>query len=141
SSTINPTAITPTLSLQNAQGSIAGFFHVVVTNSFGAVTSSPALLTVTNSGGMMLGAPPAITQQPVDLIANQGSTATFSVTVTGAPPISYQWFFGSTALSSVSNSTAAQAMLMITNVGAEHAAVYHVVATNNFGSVTSITVA
>jgi len=60
SSALNPTAITPTLSLQNAQGSIAGFFHVIITNSFGAVTSIVVTLTVTNSSGMILGTPPTI---------------------------------------------------------------------------------
>ena len=38
------------------------------------------------------GVPPVIVQQPTDTTANEGSTATFSVSAIGTPPLAYQWY-------------------------------------------------
>src|SRR6266581_1456098 len=46
----------------------------------------------TNCGGGTV--PPSITMQPNSLTVTQGNNATFSVTATGDPPLTYQWRFG-----------------------------------------------
>ena len=58
-------------------------FSVVVSNPYGSVTSSPALLTV-----LM---PPVITQQPEDVAVQEPDPAPFSVSVVGLQPMSCQW--------------------------------------------------
>src|SRR5882762_7484201 len=61
-------------------------FDVVVSNSAGSVTSSPATLTVSPASMA-----PTITMQPVNQTVITGQTATFTVTAIGASPLSYQW--------------------------------------------------
>ncbi len=58
-------------------------FRCVVTNAADSVPSNAAALTVVLS--------PIITGQPGDKTVNLGQTATFSITATGAAPLSYQW--------------------------------------------------
>ena len=72
------------LAISNAVPSSAGIYAIVVSNSFGAVTSSPALLQV-------LVSTPIISQQPLDQIVLDGGTALFSVQAFGDFPLSYQW--------------------------------------------------
>src|ERR1700722_2886852 len=60
-------------------------FQVIVTNPISSVTSNAATLTVNAGGG------PSITTQPANQTVSVGQTATFSVTATGAAPLSYQW--------------------------------------------------
>jgi hypothetical protein len=77
---------------------------------------------------------PAITSQPQSLTNLAGTTATFSVTVTGTPPLAHQWLFNSTiALSGQTN-----AGLTLTNVQSLNAGDYSVIVTNVQGAVTSI---
>ena len=54
------------LSIPNVQTRNTGTYHVVITNSFGAVTSSPALLTVVNAGPIITSQPaaPRLTREP-----------------------------------------------------------------------------
>jgi hypothetical protein len=60
-------------------------FRVIVTNPISSVTSNAATLTVNAGGG------PSITTQPANQTVSVGQTATFSVTASGAAPLSYQW--------------------------------------------------
>jgi hypothetical protein len=61
-------------------------FRVVVTDGNGlSTTSNPVTLTVNS--------PPVITVPPVSQSVTLGSTATFSVTATGTPTLTYQWQF------------------------------------------------
>ena len=72
----------------NSPGSAdAGDYFVVVTNVYGAVTSSVVTLTV-NSGSSQS---PVITNQPVSQIVPQGTTVLLNVTAGGAPAPTYQW--------------------------------------------------
>ena len=120
-------ATNASLALVNVQSTNAGNYTVVVTNSFGSVTSLIGVLTV--SGGSA----PAITAQPTNLTVIQSSNATFSVTATGTAPLNYQWWFNATnKLAAATN-----ASLTITNVQATNAGNYTVVITNAFGSITS----
>ena len=69
-------------------------FTVVVTDSSGSMTSSPATLTVTAAA-----VAPSITSQPAKITVTAGQTATFSVTATGTAPLTYQWKKNGTAIS------------------------------------------
>ncbi len=65
-------------------------YHFQITSSDingNSSASSDLTLTTTAESG-----PPVITTQPANKIAEVGQTATFSVVVTGAAPLSYQWF-------------------------------------------------
>jgi hypothetical protein len=66
----------------------AGNYFVIVANPFGSVTSSNASLTVN--------APVYITSQPQSQFIASGGNASFAVSVGGAPPFNYQWYYAST---------------------------------------------
>jgi alpha-tubulin suppressor-like RCC1 family protein len=74
---------TPTLTLTSVTASDIAGYRVVVTNSSGSVTSPVATLNVLD--------PPTIVVQPASLTNVACGPATFSVTATGAGPLSYQW--------------------------------------------------
>ena len=104
----------------------AGAYTVVVTNAFGAVTSAPAMLSVTAS-------PPVILSAPSSQTAAMGSTVDFVVSADGAPPPACQWFFnGTNALGGATN-----AVLELVHVQPAQAGAYTVVITNAAGAVTS----
>ena len=84
-------ATNTTLTINNAQTNNSGSYSVIVTNYGGSVTSSIAVLTVTN-------VPPAITVQPTSQTNGVGTTATLAVTATGTAPLSYQWQVNGTNL-------------------------------------------
>lgn len=121
-------ATSATLALANLQSADAGSYSVVVTNSAGSVTSSPANLAVTATA-------PLITTQPQSQTVNQGQSATLTVTATGAAPISYQWRKDGTDLGGATSAT-----LSISNVQSTNAGSYSVIVRNSVGSVTSSTV-
>jgi uncharacterized repeat protein (TIGR03803 family) len=114
-----------TLSIPDAMPSNAGNYQVIVTNTWGSVTSTVATLSV-----MTL--PPTITNQPASDTELYGGTANFVVGATGTPPLAYQWLFGSTPIANATNST-----LSIPNVTLSSAGNYRVIVTNPWGSVTS----
>ncbi len=113
---------TPRLAVSNVFGADAGLYSAVITNSMGAVTSSVAMLSVTD---------PWITNQPVARSVNPGQNATFSVTALGTA-LSYQWRKDGNDLSS---RTAAS--LALTNAQTTDVGYYSVVVSNSFSSVTS----
>jgi len=89
----------------------------------------------TEHGAVFGIAPPAlpvITTQPQSLTVGVGSTATFQVTASGTPPLSYQWQMDGGELPGATGST-----LTLTNVQLDQAANYAVVVTGVGGSVTS----
>jgi sugar lactone lactonase YvrE len=115
----------PTLNLGPVTSANAGNYSLVITSSYGSVTSAVATLTVLY--------PPAITTQPTGRFAVVGSNPAFSVAVTGTPPFNYSWYFnGTNLLESGTNNT-----LALSNVTTNNAGIYTVVITNNYGGVTS----
>jgi hypothetical protein len=76
---------------------------------------------------------PAITNQPQDQLVAAGSTASFSVSVSGDPPLTYQWFFNETTLLTGATET----ILNIPNAAPSHLGTYQVVVSNPWGTVTS----
>lgn len=89
----------PVLQLYNVGATNAGDYDVIITSPSGSVTSSVVSLTVL--------LPPSITAQPVNVVAPNGSTPNFNVTVSGNAPFNFQWFTSSgrtaTAFPSISS--------------------------------------
>jgi hypothetical protein len=75
---------------------------------------------------------PVITAQPQNLTVTVGSPASFSVTATGAAPITYQWRFGGSPIGGATNSTYTIASAQASNAGN-----YDVVVSNPGGPTTS----
>ncbi len=78
---------------------------------------------------------PAITMQPVSITATAGNSASFTVTASGTAPLSYQWYFGSAAISGATSAT-----YNIANAQSANAGSYFVTVSNAAGSVSSNTV-
>jgi hypothetical protein len=76
---------------------------------------------------------PAITAQPQDRFVTAGNSASFSVSATGDPPLSYQWFLNQTNAIPGATST----NLTVTSVQPTNVGTYHVVVSNGFGLVAS----
>jgi hypothetical protein len=121
-----PGATNDTLSLSSAAPELAGAYSVVVANPFGTVTSPAATLEV------LSGVAPVITSPPQNLAVDAGATATFTVTVTGTPPMAYQWRFKGADLPGATG-----AVLTLPNVQPGQAGAYVVAVWNAFGAVTS----
>lgn len=115
---------TATLMLSNLFGAQMGAYSVLVSNSFGTMTSAVASLIVLE---------PVITNQPANVEIHTGQDATFSVGVVGTPPLGYQWFYNG---GQVSGATASS--LMLTNLQNTNASgPYSVMVSNAFGVATS----
>ncbi len=99
-------------------------YSVIVTNIEGSVASDVAILTVLT--------PPRIITPPANQTASLFADATFRVTATGDPPLSYQWRFNDGDLIGMTNFS-----LTVTNVQRTNAGNYSVVVTNLYGPVTS----
>lgn len=124
-STNLPNATNATLTLLNLNFNQAGSYRVIVTNVYGAVTSTVAQLTVNPS-------PPSFTAHPVNQTVPAGSNATFSVSVAGTAPFFYQWLRNSTNLANATN-----ASLTITNVTSTNLGSFACIVSNAGGTVTS----
>jgi uncharacterized repeat protein (TIGR01451 family) len=117
-------ATASTLGLNNVQTNQAGGYCVIVTNSASAVTSVVAQLTVL--------VPPSITLQPTNQTMVLGDNVTFQGGASGSSPLSYQWFFGATALSGATTPS-----LGLLNIQTNQAGNYSFVVTNGAGAATS----
>ena len=117
-----PNGTNASLPLTNVQLSQAGSFAVVVTNLYGAITSSNATLTV-------YALPPAITSQPASQWAYAGTAVNFKVSASGTLPLTYQWNLNGTNRNGATNS-----LLTLTNVQLTDAGTYSVLVTNSAGA-------
>ncbi len=119
-----------TLTLTSVTFGNAGNYTVVVTNNYGAATSSVAVLTVVF--------PPSISAQPANQSVLAGGSALFSATVTGASPLTYQWRQNGTNVADGGNITGATSnVLSIISVTTNNAGSYTLRVTNLYGAVTS----
>ena len=101
-----------------------GSYSVVVTNAYGAVTSSVAALTVV--------LPPAITNPLTNLTVECGSNnVTFTTSTTGTAPLNFQWNLDGTPVLGATNTSFSLANVHLPN----H--LISVTVTNPYGSVTS----
>lgn len=119
-------ATTNSYIVTNAQTTNAGNYSVTVTNIAGSITSSNAVLTVSNT-------PPSITTQPQSQNVNAGASPNFTVVAAGTAPLSYQWFLGSTNIPGATTNSYTRS-----NVQTNDAGNYFVLVTNIAGSVTSL---
>ena len=79
------------------------------------------------------GEPPSITQHPADRTVSAGQPASFSVSATGAGPLSYQWYRDGAPIGGATSAT----YTLPSASGADSGARFHAVVTNQFGSATS----
>jgi sugar lactone lactonase YvrE len=113
-------------------GSAVRFFH-------------PAGIAVDSSGNLyvadtdndtvrvgLLQTMPAIQTQPQSQTVSAGSSVQFSVTASGRPAVTYQWYFGSTAISGATSSSYSMSNAQSVNAGN-----YTVAVSNAMGSATS----
>ncbi len=121
-----PGATATTLTLTNVLADRSGDYQVVVANPFGSATSSVATLSVTTS-------PPVIVTHPMSQIAVEGAEIILTPSVLGLPPPAYQWFFNNAPIAGATNAT-----FVFTNAQPANVGGYFVVATNDFGEVTSV---
>ncbi len=80
-------ATSTNLTILNAQTNNSGSYTVVVMNIAGSVTSSNAILNVTNIT-------PVITKQPTNQTVVAGTNIKMIIAARGSPPLSYQWQVG-----------------------------------------------
>jgi alpha-tubulin suppressor-like RCC1 family protein len=113
------------LAITNAQLTDAGNYQLVVSNSYGAVSSAVAVLTINDTS-------PYFTLQPNNQFLLANSNALFAISVGGIPPLSYQWQFNGTNLVGKTDTT-----LLITNAQLTNEGYYSVTASNAFGVTTS----
>ena len=76
--------------------------------------------------------PPIITSQPASQTVALGASVTFSVTATGAPPLTYQWSLNGNDISGATSSSFTIASVQTTDAGT-----YAVVVGNPYGSTPS----
>ena len=124
-------ATTDTLTLTNIQEADQAAYSLVV--------SSPGATSVTSRVANLdvLGAP-EITQDPVAQTVDFGGSLILSAAATGATPLTYQWYYGNTALTNGTGIAGATTnTLILTNIDFNDAGQYSLKASNGLGDDTS----
>ena len=123
-------ATTNALAIASAQAADVGSYTLVLSNTVGAVTSAVAVLTVL--------VPPGISAQPASQNVVPGSSVTLAATVSGTPPLTYQWSKNGANLVDGGNRSGATATaLTLASVQTNDAGAYVLTVTNSAGAVTS----
>lgn len=118
------------LSITAAMTNNSGNYSLIVTNSYGSVTSGIAVLNV--------GFTPAFSAQPTNLTILSGSNAVFNATAGGSTPLVYQWRKNGTNLvNGAGISGAASNVLTLAAVTTNSSGNYNLSVTNSFGAITS----
>jgi acetyl esterase/lipase len=112
--------------INSAATTDSGSYEVVVANSSGSVTSSIAVLLITNAA-------PSITVPPQNQTISAGGIATFSLTASGSLPLAYQWLRNSSPISGATNSNYSFSGVATGDSGST----FSVTVTNAYGAVTS----
>jgi len=118
-----PGSINYFLSLNNLQPAQEGDYQVIVNNSYGAVTSAVAHVTVL--------VPPSIVSQSASTNVAAGKTFSLSVTPGGSSPFTYRWLFENSTIVGATSST-----LTISNAQSINEGIYRAVVAKAVGSVT-----
>lgn len=111
--------------ITNVQLAHAGAYFVRVSNPFGSVDSSNAVLTIIGGTNQ----PPTITTHPQSQTVLAGSDVSFSVEATGTQPLSYRWRRNGATIPGRTMS-----VLVLTNVIEADAGTYSVVVSNSVDS-------
>lgn len=120
----------PVLSLNNVTTNNAGNYQVIVASPSGSVTSSVVTLSVVF--------PPSVVAQPQNEMVTNGSPASFNVSVSGTPPIFFQWQKNGVNLTDGGDlSGSATNALSFGTTTTNDPGYYAVILTNAYGCVTS----
>jgi len=112
--------------ISSSSVSDAASYYCVITNACGSVQSNTATLTVNTA--------PGITAQSGTATRCVNQSNTFSITATGTPTPTFQWYFDNNAISSATNSS-----YTINSVGTSNSGNYYCIATNSCGNIQSAT--
>jgi hypothetical protein len=111
-------------------------YYTAVTDSCGTLTSAEATLSVT-AGNV----PPTILTQPVGQSVATGGTTSFTVTASGTPALSYQWYVvpaGQKTGTAITGATTATYNVLATSTTATNDQdSYYVIVTNAYGQAVS----
>jgi len=121
-----------TLTLNNIQPGDAGTYDCVATNACGSTTSNPAVVTVAE-------APQIVSNPGPQSVKAVYFSATFSVTATGSPTLTYQWRRNAVNLVDGGAISGAQTATLTLNPAdlADNGTTIDCVVTNGCGSATS----
>ena len=102
-------------------------YYVIATGPGGSGQSGYGAVTVLPDS-------PTLIQdvQPLSQTAFNDQTVQFAATAQGVAPLSYQWYFGSAAITGATNS-----ILTLADVSSNSVGNYRLIVTNNYGSATS----
>lgn len=118
------------LTLGAIQGPEVGSYSVVISNTFGTMTSTIATL---NFSG-----PIVIIGQPAGQTNAYGVNTIFNINAVGSTPITYRWTKNGSALNNGGNiSGATSSNLTVATIHSTDAGTYQCVVTNSFNTVTS----
>lgn len=143
----NGTNIANTSNISGVNSNVLSFAHsdltdngnytLVITNAYGAITSSVASLTVLDYA-----LPPTYTSSVLNLTNYIGDNVNIAATpIGGTPPFSYQWYLGSSQLADGGNGDGSGYLgttnqsLAITNVQLGEAGSYYIAVTNGAGGI------
>ena len=120
----------PGLILKGVTANSVGNYDVIITSSSGSVTSSVVTLSVVF--------PPSVVAQPQNEMVTNGSPASFNVSVSGTPPIFFQWQKNGVNLTDGGDlSGSATNALSFGTTTTNDPGYYAVILTNAYGCVTS----
>ncbi|HUA66761.1 MAG TPA: pectinesterase family protein [Alphaproteobacteria bacterium] len=112
-----------TLSLTDLQLANAGTYTVVSSNSAGSVLTNFTVNVIET---------PVISSAPTNLLLNVGNAANFSVTASGVPAPTYQWYKNNVPIPGATGTNYSIASVVLTNIGT-----YSVVVSNAAGAVSA----
>ncbi|HWQ90682.1 MAG TPA: immunoglobulin domain-containing protein, partial [Clostridia bacterium] len=118
-----PWGTNSSLTITNVQLSDAGAYSVSVSNTFGGLISSNALLTVW---------PILVTHFPQDQVIFRGGSFICTLAALASSPLSYQWRYNGADLAGATQST-----LTLTNVFYDQAGTYEIIATTAHAAATN----
>jgi len=103
----------------------------------GALTQDQIATVMSGDFSSFMGGPIDIVSQPRSQAVKKDSNVAFGIGVNGQAPFQYQWYFNGDKLSSISNLTATNSTLVLTNVQVNQAGTYSVIVSDALGSVTN----
>ena len=111
------------LTLTNVQLADAGTYTVVSSNSAGLVASNFVINVVVT---------PSISSQPTNLLLHVGDSANFSITASGVPDPTYQWYKNGNPISGATDTNYSVGSVSLSDIGT-----YSVMVSNAAGSASS----
>ena len=121
--------ITSTLTFDAVQVSDEASYRSTATTTLGTVNSNTVTLTVI--------APPVVVTPPANVSGNYGTSANFTVTVSGRSPFTYQWQKDGADYGTPTTGSASTTNTLIVPVEELNEGSYRVVVTNTDGNITS----